>query len=328
MHNRLSRHRRHLPVFCLILSALVLAWTGAAMWFQVPDGWQWAAIALPVVLFGALVALSFKGRRWAWLGLLGVTLIVGVWFATIAPSQDRDWAPDVARGVTARIEGDTVYLHNVRDFEWTTRDDATERWGDKTVSLDQLDSVDLFLTTWGNPNIAHTMLSFGFSDGQYVVLSAEIRRERTEAFSEVGGFFKEFELVLIGATERDIVRLRTNERKDDVSIYRLQMTPEQRRDLFMEYLQLGNDLERKPRWYQTITTNCTTVIYKLARLVHPGLPLDWRILVSGHVQDYLYDIGVISNDRPLSELKRDAHITPKAQALPAGADYSQGIRAQ
>lgn len=318
--------RRRWPWVAVVLAALALAWAGAALWFQFPAV-RVLAIGLPVLLMAGVVALSFKSRRATWLGLAAIVVAVGAWFGSLQPRQDRDWAPDVARGVTSRVEGSQVTLTNVRDFRWITRDKADERWIGATVNLDQLETVDLVMTTWGSPHIAHTMLSFGFADGQYVVLSAEIRREADEAFSELGGFFKQFELVLIAATEDDIVRLRTHARADQVSLYRLEMTPEQRRQLFLSYLELGNDLDRQPRWYQTITTNCTTVIWRLARLVAPGIPLDWRVLLSGHVPDYLYDIGVISNDRPLEEIKRTAPITAKAQALPDGADFSQGIRA-
>jgi len=317
--------RRRWPVLAVVLAVPVLAWTAAALWFQFPAV-RWLAIGLPIVLMAGVVALSFKGRRAAWLGLAAIVVGVGAWFGALQPRQDRDWAPDVARGVTSRVEGTKVHLTDVRDFGWITRDEADERWIGTTVDLQQLQTVDLVLTTWGSPHIAHTMLSFGFADGQYVVLSAEIRREADEAFSELGGFFKQFELVLIAATERDIVRLRTHARADQVSLYRLEMTPEQRRQLFLSYLELGNNLDRKPRWYQTVTTNCTTVIWRLARLVAPGIPLDWRVLLSGHVPDYLYDIGVIANDRALDDIKQSARITAKAQALPSDIDYSRGIR--
>ncbi len=104
------------------------------------------------------------------------------------------------------------------------------------------------------------------------------------------------------------------------------MTPEQRKALFLSYVGLGNDLAAKPRFYQTITTNCTTVIWKLARTVEKRLPMDWRILLSGHTQDYLYDLGVIKNDRPLADIKENAHITEKARNLPVSAPYSHAIR--
>ena len=54
-----------------------------------------------------------------------------------------------------------------------------------------------------------------------MVFSVEIRRQSNETFSEIGGFFKEFELIVIAAEERDIVRLRTNVRREKTYLYRL-----------------------------------------------------------------------------------------------------------
>lgn len=309
----------------LLLAAVLMGWLGLALWFQYPHA-RPVAVILPMMGFGAIALERMKGARFVW-GLLSVLLVLIVlWWATIQPHQDRNWAQPVAHGVEGVIEGKLVTLTHVRDFRWRTPDKAEARWITKIVDLDKLVSVDFVRTVWASEHIAHTMISFGFSDGQYVVFSAEIKREEHETFSELGGFFKQFELVLIGATEDDIVRLRTHARNEDVSLYRLNLTPRQAQALFLSYVDLGNDLAKTPRFYKTITSNCTTMIWKLARQVKPGLPMDWRVLLSGHSQDYLYDIGAISNDRPLAQIKAEAPITAKARALPEGADYSAEIR--
>lgn len=98
------------------------------------------------------------------------------------------------------------------------------------------------------------MISFGFSDGDHIVFSAEIRRERGRSFSESGGFFKEFELVMIAATENDFVRLRTDVRREDVSLFPLRLSPQYARELFVSYIEKANELADKPEFYQTITT--------------------------------------------------------------------------
>ena len=172
-------------------------------------------------------------------------------------------------------------VRNVRDFEWRTRQDFAPRWRTEVYDLDDLVSVDLISSAWANPAIAHTLISFGFSDGRHLVFSAEIRRERLEVFSEVGGFFKAFELVLIAAEERDIVRLLTDVRGETVSRFTLQVAPEQPRALLVSYLEAGNALAQKPRFYQTITTNFTTVIFKLARLAgYSGRLADSAVRIS------------------------------------------------
>ncbi|GAA0386289.1 DUF4105 domain-containing protein [Brevundimonas terrae] len=310
----------------LLVTLPVVAWTALAVHYQLrPLIGVWA-YAVPLLMLAVQVWVSLMGRGRAWVVLAIMVAVVALGWAQVRPLQVRDWAPELSHGVVADIQGSTVHLSNVRDFRWRTRDDGEQRWISQTVDLDQLETVDFISTVWASPHIAHTMVSFGFSDGQHVVFSAEIRREKHEKFSEIGGFFKQFELVLIGATEEDIVKLRTHARNEDVSIFPLTMTPAQRKALFLSYVGLGNDLAAKPRFYQTITTNCTTVIWKLARTVEKRLPMDWRILLSGHTQDYLYDLGVIKNDRPLTDIKAKAHITETARALPDTAPYSQAIR--
>jgi len=325
MHHSSGVKRRR-PWGAALLALPIMVWLGLALWFQLPQG-RFVAVALPVAGLAAVVILGRRSARAAWLGLGVLVLGNALWWTTIQPQQDKDWAAPLAHGVEGQVTGSIVTLSHVRDFRWHTPDEAAEAWINTTVDLDQLVSVDFVRTVWATPHIAHTMVSFGFADGQYLAFSAEIRREEHESFSELGGLFKQFELVLIAATEEDIIRLRTHARGEDVALYRLKLTPQQARALFLSYVDLGNDLAREPRFYQTLITNCTTVIWKLGQQVQTGLPLDWRILLSGHAQDYLYDIGAIDNDRPLAAIKAEAPITARARALPEGADFSAGIRA-
>lgn len=309
----------------LFVSVPFIAWTAMAVHFQL-GAYGWWVYGIPALIAVIVLWASFLGRARAWLVLAIMMIMVAVAWAQIRPLQIRDWAPELSRGVVAQQDGSILKLSNVRDFRWRTPDEAEQRWIDKTVDLDKLETIDFVRTTWKSEKIAHTMISFGFSDGQYVVFSAEIRRESHEKFSELGGFFKKFELVLIGATEEDIVKLRTHARNESVSLYRLNLTPEQRRALFLSYVGLGNELAAEPRWYQTITTNCTTVIWRLARTVDGRIPMDWRVLLSGYTQDYLYDIGVINNDRPFADIRAHAPVTELARKLPPETDYSKGIR--
>ena len=212
----------------LLVALPVVAWTTLAVHYQLrPLIGVWAyAVPLLLLVLQAWVSLMGRGRAWAVLAIMVAVVALG--WAQVRPLQLRDWAPELSRGVVADIQGSSVHLSNVRDFRWRTRDDGEPRWMSQMVDLDQLETVDFISTVWASPHIAHTMVSFGFSDGQHVVFSAEIRREKHEKFSEIGGFFKQFELVLIGATEEDIVKLRTHARNEDVSIFPLTMTPEQK----------------------------------------------------------------------------------------------------
>lgn len=267
-----------------LIAIPLAAWATGALWFQLPFGdlaRQLALLAWP--LFSLVALVAFWRRRYRlpalWLALL---LALMGWWSTIQPSHQRVWADDVARMVTGKLDGNRVTLDQVRDFDWRSDTDYTVRWEPRQYDLSQLRSVDVALSYWMGPAIAHTLVSFGFSDGRYLTFSIEIRKERGESFDGLAGFFKRYETVLIAADERDILRVRTNVRDEDMWLYRLNMPQEMMRSLFLAYLSEGEQLKREPRFYNTLTGNCTTIVYQMARRITPGLPLDWRLLASGY----------------------------------------------
>lgn len=227
----------------------------------------------------------------------------------------------------ARIDGDHVQLKNVRNFEWRSETDYTPRWENRTYDLTRLRSADLVLSYWMGPHIAHTLVSFGFDGGERVVFSLEIRKERHESFSAIGGFFRQFEQILVAADERDIVRTRSNARGEAVYLYRLQMSQANVRALFLEYLHAANELRRTPRFYNTLTSNCTTIVFELARLIAPALPADYRLLLSGHFAEYIHDLHGLTPGHRYAELQALGHINERALASDAsGDDFSMSIR--
>ncbi|AGT07251.1 Lnb N-terminal periplasmic domain-containing protein [Paracoccus aminophilus] len=308
----------------ILATALFALFTFGALTYQTEPPWRvlfYAALALTVL------AVWRAGRKWGWLVLTAGLVVVAGWYAQIRPSNDRIWESDVSRGVTAVTHGNFVTLQNVRDFDWQTRDQGTERWRDMTFDLREITEVDLFNSIWSSPLIAHTLISFGFSDGRRIVFSAEIRREKGEVFSTFGGFFRKFELVIIAATEEDIVRLRTTARREDVSLFPLRVTPDQARELFLAYITRANALKDHPEFYNTLTSNCTTIIWELAHAIDHRLPFDWRVLVSGMLPEYLKSRGLLYSDQDIATIREEARISALAQAQDLrGSAYSQLIR--
>ena len=226
----------------------------------------------------------------------------------------------------ADINGNQITIHNIRNCDYRTETDYDVQHYDKTFDLDQLRTVDLYLVTWGSPHIAHTMVSFGFTNGDYVCFSIETRKEKGEDYSAVKGLFRQFELTYIIADERDVVRLRTNYRQgEEVCLYRLQVTPEQGRKLFLDYLRRANELHERAEWYNALTDNCTTAI-RTQRAAADRAPWDWRMLLNGHLDELLYERGTIVTNLPFAELKKLSNINARAKAADQAADFSEQIR--
>ncbi|RKF17286.1 DUF4105 domain-containing protein [Roseovarius spongiae] len=293
-------------------------------------GWLRITLLAALAFVGCGFALLAWRRRWGalWIGMAGLLSAAALSWSGVEPRQNRDWRAEVARTVTADFNADgTVTLHNVRDFRWKTETEAAERWESRTYDPDAITSVDMILSVWGSPLIAHTLVSFGFEDGRHIAFSGEIRKEKGESYSTLGGFFREYELALIAADERDIVHLRTDARGEEVSLYPIDMPADLRRDLFLALLRLGNDLADAPQWYNTATKNCTTVPFRLLRRLTDGAPLDAAVLFSGLLPDYTYRLGVLPDGMSLAEIERRARLGRLGPATEDGVAFSRAMRA-
>ncbi len=287
-----------------------------ALWYQAPGGHAGKiAIMLVWALFVVVVVASFWQQR-TLLGLGAFALVFTaflIWWCLIPPRSDRSWADDVARLATGTIDGNLVTLHDVRNFEWRSATDFTERWEARSYDLNEIESVDMIMSYWRGPSIAHMLVSFGFEDGAHVVFSVEIRRKRGEAFSELGGFFKQFELSIIAADEADIIRVRTNVRGEDDYLYRISLSREHMRSLFIAYVQQANGLIKVPRFYNTVTVNCTTLVYHMMKRIVGRLPFDYRVVFTGYLPEYVYQVGGLDQRYPLQELRERGRITERAK---------------
>ena len=313
----------------LVMVSVLAGWGGLALWYQVPGGrirksvsvTAWAALsgAMLIALWQSCLVLGLLGFTVAFAALLG-------WWHRLVPSNDRVWADDVAEMTTGTVEGSRVTLHNVRNFDWRSDSDYTRRWESRSYDLESLDCVDMILSYWSNQAIAHVLISFGFNNGEHVVFSVEIRRRKGDGFSEIGGFFKEFELSVIAADERDVIRVRTNVRGEDDDLYRIRLPLPAMRSLFSAYVDQANRLVVAPRFYNTLSVNCTTLVYHMVKHIVGYLPWDYRLLLSGYLPAYVYRIGGLDTRYTLKQLRAFGRITERAKKSGRSATYSADIR--
>ena len=302
-------------------------WAVAALAFDVRIPWLRTPLALGYLAGVVLVYVRLRPRARAHATTVAGFLFVLAWWRSLEPSNDRDWQPDVAVLPRADPDGERVTIHGIRNCLYRSETDYDVRHYDKTFDLAKLATVDLFLVYWGSPSIAHTMVSFGFGDDGYVCVSIETRKEKGEAYSAVRGFFRQFELVYVVADERDLVKVRTDFRHEDVYLYRLKVTPGVARGLFLEYMNRVDALYETPRWYNAATSNCTTNIRDHARLYAEDPRSDWRFLVNGYLDRMLYERGRIDTSLPFEATRERAHVNPLARAAGSADDFSERIRA-
>jgi hypothetical protein len=309
------------------LLLLAVAWGAAALWFDGPAvRWQawWLSAAFAI---GSLALLLWlRPYRRAMLVVLAAFVAVLGWWLFIPPSNDRDWLPDVARTATATVEGNRLTVRNVRNFDYRSETDYTERWETRSYDFDQLRGVDLYLCFWGPTAIAHTIASWEFADGPPLAISIETRKEKGESYSAVRGFFRQFEVYYVVADERDVVRLRTNHRGEQLYLYRIRMSADRARELLLDYLAEVNRLAQHPKWYNALTHNCTTAIRYHLKNLGLSQKLDWRIFANGHLAELMYDRGSIDTTLPLEELSRRGEITARAKAADQDPLFSTRIR--
>lgn len=217
-------------------------------------------------------------------------------------------------------------MRNVRNFSYSGEEIAEERWESREYDLDKLVGLDLFLSYWASDHIAHAILSWDFGDNNHLAISIETRKDKTQEYSAIKGFFKQFELSYIAADEQDIIKLRTNYRKERVYIYRLLAPKARVRALLESYLTEMNRLVDEPEFYDALTRNCATTIHLHTKAIQPNsTPMDWRLIASGHLDELLYDRRVVEQGLPFAELRQRSRIDLLMQGV-EGGDFSLLLR--
>lgn len=286
------------------------------------------ATSLPLATLRA-GAPAADGARGRWLAaLLAASIAVSAGCKAVKPLNDRNWVVNEATLPVAEIHGDQATIRNIRNCQYLSKDDFVLNYYDKTFDLRQLESVDFVVVPFqGTPALAHTMLSFGFRDQDPLAVSVEIRKEQGQKYSAVKGSLRQYELIYVVGDERDLIKVRTNYRMDDVYLYHSQATPEQCRALFVDVMRRVNQLRERPEFYDTLTNNCTLNLVNHVNHIHPGrIRYGPKLLINGYSDELAYELGLIDTSVPFEEARRRAYISEKARRVTDDADFSRAIR--
>jgi hypothetical protein len=307
-----------------VLALGCAAWAFGALHYDFPVWKAIVAWVFAAVVIAAVVFLRRPVRKLA--AVFFAFAMVLVWWLTLKPSNEGNWQPDVAQTAWAEINGDEFTFHNVRNCDYRTDTDYTPHWETRTVRLSNITGIDLAIDYWGSPWIAHPIVSFQFADTPPLCFSIETRKTVGQSYSTIGGLYRQFGLIYIVSDERDVIRLRTNYRHEDIYLYHTTAPPDRARARFLEYVNSLNALRAHPRWYNAITTNCTTSI-RAQRPTNERVPWDWRILLNGKADELLYEHGALmTGGLPFAELKAQSLINARAKAADASPDFSELIR--
>ena len=314
---------------CLLglLITVLMLWAVLAILLADTHSGPRRILAVMFVMVALAVALFVRPRRRLLLSFAILFAAVLGWFFLLRPSNSRDWAPEVAQLPWASIDGERLIVHNVRNFDYRSETDFSPNWTDRSYDLSKLKTADFMLVYWGSKAIAHAMVSFGFDDGQHLAISIETRRERSESYSALEGFFRQYELYYVFADERDVIRLRTNYRKEDVYLYRTTLTPGEARDVLLSYIRRANSLKDRPDFYNALTSNCATNVVEHAQDGKLPSKLSWEILLSGYAARQAYRNGRVDTSMPFEQLEARSRINDAALAADKDPDFSRAIRA-
>jgi hypothetical protein len=241
------------------------------------------------------------------IGVVAVVLVAAL-ASVREPSLERTWDEDVAvlAGVELLPDG-TVRLIKIRDWRYTRDSVVSKRYFDGRYDPADITGLWLYEQELGLGGlIAHTFLVFEFSSsygdipGRWLGLSVETRREAGERYSIVRGMLREFEVTHVWATERDLVTRRVELLDYPLTRYRVDVPEEYLGRIFLQFLRETAALATTPRWYSTLTTNCTSSLIEYVNEAEPGaIPRHYSSVLTGRADDHLRRLGYLDPDYAL-----------------------------
>lgn len=241
------------------------------------------------------------------------------------PSNDRTWYPYLERTTHVELTGERFKVTPVLDWSYRPADETARDYAEADYALDQLRNVWFVLEPQpGSTLAAHTFLIFEFEGERLLGATIEARRETDEEYSAVAGLFNKYELAYMWGSARDLLTRRAVMLDHETFVYPLALKPEWKRDLLTRMLQRTQALETRPRWYNTLTSNCTNEIAKAT-----DIRWDTALLFTGLADDHLHKRGLIPG-RSFAEAHARSDVTELVKTLNAGpkAEFDRALLAE
>ena len=269
-----------------------------------------------------------KKKKILFIVFAALIIIAAIFWLSIKPSNNRNWNDDQTALPYAEFVDDRVHVHNVRNFIYSSTDKYIKNYYSKTYDLTKIKNLYYIVEPFSEwDGAAHTFFSFEFEDDTFVSISVEIRKEKGESFSALKGILKQYEIMYVVGDEKDLVKLRSNFRKDDVFMYPVDTSKQKIKKLFVNMLTEANELKKKPKFYNTLTNTCTTNIVKHANIVSPNkIPFDYRILAPGYSDRFAYELGLIKKHGTFEETRAYYKINELAEKFANDDNFSRLIR--
>lgn len=255
--------------------------------------------------------------------VVGLFLLVLVWWQTQTPTHDRNWDANFAKLPSVEQDGDLFTFRNIRNTRYRSLEDFEARFETRQYRLSQLSGVDLLTIYWGSKWICHPMLVFEFASAQHLCISIELRYRENQPYEIIPSLFRQNEIIYLACDERDAILRRTKfDSGIDCYLFRLDLAPDLRKDVFLEYVDQINELVEHPSWYNALTRNCTTSVYQQRK---GQMQWDWRLVINGKLDEMLYEWERLDTSLPFAELKEKSWINDRANAAD-DSSFSAALR--
>lgn len=264
--------------------------------------------------------------------LIILIFLVIIYVILQRPSLDRNWTTDQQIMADISFFWETANIKNIRNFKYSSTEDYEVVYYNKAYNLDEVESVYYIIEPFSDYDWpAHTMLSFGFQDWSYLVISAEIRKEKWESFSGFMWIMNQYEIVYVLWDENDLIKLRANYRKDEVFMYPIKTDKEKIKQLLESVLIRADKLSKEPEFYNTFTNTCATSILDHVNSIRENNDeniINWsrKVFLPSRSDTIAYDLWLINTNLSLKEAREYYKINELSEKFWNKEDYSKLIR--